>query len=99
MNSQTAILEKNAEMLKSIGHPIRLCIIKKLFESGGCTITHMQTCMNASQSSLSQHVRTLKSCGIVKGTRQGKEIVYQLIREDIADIIKIIFNERGQDNE
>lgn len=59
--------QKKAGILKALAHPIRLCIAKGLIEEKECNVTHMQECLGASQSSISQHLAKLKAarnCGI-----------------------------------
>ena len=52
--------EKEAETLKALAHPIRLCIVKGLID-GRCNVNHMKDCMGASQSNVSQHLAKLKA--------------------------------------
>ena len=67
-----------AEMLKILAHPVRLCIVKGLLENGGCNVSHMQSCLETPQSTLSQHLQKLKTAGIVLATREGTKIYYEL---------------------
>lgn len=78
-----------AEILKVLAHPVRLCIVKGLLESGGCTVTRIQSCIGAPQSTISQHMQKLRTAGIIEGTRNGTEICYRLCNEKAAEIIKI----------
>jgi len=52
--------EKKAELLKALAHPIRLCIVKGLLVQK-CNVKHMQDCLGASQSVISQHLSKLKA--------------------------------------
>ncbi|WDV46750.1 metalloregulator ArsR/SmtB family transcription factor [Clostridiaceae bacterium M8S5] len=85
------MMEKKAEILKAIGHPIRLCIIKGLLEHSGCNVSFMQNCLKAPQSTISQHIAKLKAAGILKGERNGVEIRYKVVDEDVKRIIEILF--------
>ena len=40
------------------------------------------------QSTISQHLQKLKSVGIIKGERNGLEIVYEVVDERAEKIIK-----------
>lgn len=92
MYQDQANIEKKADILKALSNPIRLCIVRGLLESKSCTVSHMQSCINSSQSTLSQHVGKLKAYGIIKGERVGKEIIYSIINDDVKKIITILFN-------
>lgn len=80
-----------AEMLKVLAHPVRLCIVKGLLEKGECNVTYMQSCLNAPQSTISQHLQKLKSAGIIEGKRNGLEIYYRVNNEKVVELIKILF--------
>lgn len=86
------MFEKKAEKLKALAHPQRLCIVNGLIE-GGCNVTKIQECMNLPQSTVSQHLAKLKAAGIIDGERNGLEICYRVIDEDIINIVKILLKE------
>lgn len=80
-----------AEMLKVLAHPVRLCIVKGLLEKGECNVTYMYSCLNAPQSTISQHLQKLKSAGIIEGKRNGLEIYYRVSNEKVVQLIKTLF--------
>jgi len=86
------LYEKKAEKIKALAHPHRLCIVKGLLENK-CNVTKIQECLGLPQSTVSQHLIKLKSAGIIKGERNGLEICYSVIDEDIINIAKILFME------
>lgn len=88
-----ADLEINAELLKALAHPIRLCIVKGLISNEGCNVTHMQNCLNMPQSTISQHIAKLKSAGIIKGQRNGLEITYCVVDKKVIDIVNVLFRD------
>lgn len=77
--------------MKAISHPIRLCIVKRLLQEGGCNVSKMQDCLGAPQSTVSQHIGKLKAAGIVEGKRNGVEIYYSVVNEDVKKIIESLF--------
>ncbi|BCJ98494.1 ArsR/SmtB family transcription factor [Anaerocolumna chitinilytica] len=79
-----------AEMLKVLAHPVRLCMVKGLLEKGECNVSYMYTCLNAPQSTISQHLQKLKSAGIIEGRREGLEIYYSVCDERVSELIKIL---------
>ncbi|WP_425447590.1 ArsR/SmtB family transcription factor [Dethiothermospora halolimnae] len=91
MEELTKELEKKAEILKAISHPIRLCIVKNLIKEGGANVTTMQNCLGAPQSTVSQHIGKLKASSIIEGDRNGTEITYRVINADVKKVIKALF--------
>lgn len=80
-------------MLKVLAHPVRICIVKGLLDNGECNVSHMQNCLNAPQSTISQHLQKLRTAGIIEGRRNGLEIYYSVCNEKVAELIKVILNE------
>lgn len=82
-----------AEILKALGHPARLCIVRGLIQNKGCNVSYMQNCMGLPQSTISQHISKLKAAGIIEGTRNGLEIKYAVINPHVINIINTLFPE------
>ncbi|MGV8907152.1 MAG: ArsR/SmtB family transcription factor [Acetobacterium sp.] len=85
--------EEPAEMLKTLGHPVRLCIVRGLMFKGRCNVSYMEECLEVSQSAISQHLTKLKNAKIVKGFRTGNEVYYEVISETAKNIINTLFKE------
>lgn len=83
-------LEKKADLLKALAHPVRLCIVHNLIQTGGCNVSKMQDCLNMPQSTVSQHLSKLKATGIVEGSRNGTEITYSAISEDAINLVSVL---------
>ncbi|SDI02266.1 ArsR/SmtB family transcription factor [Proteiniclasticum ruminis] len=90
MENNIAKFTNAAELLKILGHPVRLCILKGILTTGGCNVTHMTDCLNLPQSTISQHIQKLKSAGIIEGERKGLEITYKLVHDKARQIIESI---------
>ncbi|MEG0378233.1 MAG: metalloregulator ArsR/SmtB family transcription factor [Eubacterium sp.] len=85
--------EAAAELLKALAHPVRLCMVRGLLEKGRNNVSYMEFCLDLSQSGISQHLSKLKAAGVVKGTREGNEIYYELCNEQVKEIVKLLFKE------
>lgn len=81
---------EKSEILKAIAHPVRLCIVRGLIDNQ-CNVTKMQECLNLPQSTVSQHLTKLKAAGIIEGERNGLEICYKVVNEDVKKIIEALF--------
>ncbi len=80
-----------ADLLKVLAHPVRLCIVKGLIEKGECNVSHMQHCLHAPQSTVSQHLQKLKAAGVIEGVRNGLEINYRVCNSQAVALVDALF--------
>lgn len=78
--------EAEAEILKVLGHPIRLKIVAGLCTQK-CNVKHIWECLNLPQATVSQHLALLKHKGIIEGKREGVEVHYSVIHPLAKKII------------
>ena len=90
---------KMAELLKTLAHPVRLCIVNGLLKKEECNVSYMQECLHIPQSTVSQHLQKLKSAGIIEGRREGLEIYYRIIDQRLEKIIRILMEKEELKNE
>lgn len=74
-----------AELLRALGAPHRLAIVLELVQGSRC-VHELATELEISQSLASQHLRVLRTTGLVSGARHGKETRYTLTDEHVARI-------------
>ncbi len=86
-----AISSEKAEKLKALAHPVRLCIVRGLLQAGSCNVTHMQGCLNLPQSTISQHLAKLRAARLIEGVRNGLEVYYKVVDDDVARLIATLF--------
>ena len=91
MITDKELLTDLSEMRKVIAHPVRLCIVRRLWREGSCNVTFMQECLEMPQSTISQHLAKLKQAGIIVGERQGLEVKYSLKNESVKRILQVLF--------
>jgi DNA-binding transcriptional ArsR family regulator len=75
------------ELLRALGAPHRLAIVLDLAESPRC-VHELVDGLGISQSLASQHLRVLRTSGLVTGVRRGKETVYSLVDDHVARIAR-----------
>lgn len=93
IQSNPQLFEEKANMLKALAHPVRLCIVNGLVERKSSNVKSMQNCLLVPQSTVSQHLSILKSAGIIKSTRHGLEIYYELVDADtVKGLIELLFS-------
>jgi DNA-binding transcriptional ArsR family regulator len=73
------------DLLRALGAPHRLAIVFELARGPRC-VHELVTSLDISQSLASQHLRVLRTAGLVVGTRRGKETAYALADEHVAHI-------------
>jgi DNA-binding transcriptional ArsR family regulator len=78
-----------AEVLKSLAHPRRLLIMRRLDE-GPCDVGTLAAELGISQPNLSQHLAVLRSTGLVDAVRDGREIRYRLADADVITACMIM---------
>jgi DNA-binding transcriptional ArsR family regulator len=75
-----AKLERAAEVLKTISHPVRLEVIEHLAEAEPLCVGELQTRLRSTveQSMLSHHLGKMKDKGILVCEKRGTHIYYRL---------------------
>ncbi len=75
---QSSIVQKSATYLKVLGHAKRLEIVC-LLHGHELTVNQIAQMTSLRQATVSQHLMILKENGLVKTSKLGKEIYYELI--------------------
>ena len=65
-----------ATLAKAIGHPARIAIIDYLLKVNSCICGDIVNELSLAQATISQHLKELKSVGIIKGSVEGNSICY-----------------------
>lgn len=65
-----------AALAKALGHPARIAIIQFLVKSRSCMCGDIVDELPLSQSTVSQHLKELKTAGLIKGTIDGPSVCY-----------------------
>ncbi len=82
-----ASLAEACELLRALGTPHRLAIVLELAERPRC-VHELVDVVGISQSLASQHLRVLRTSGLVTASRRGKETVYSLADDHVAHIAR-----------
>lgn len=81
---------EEAEILKALGHPVRLRIVAGLLENADCCVKDMWECLEMPQATVSQHLTLLKHKGIVESYREGVNVRYKVIDKRAEGILKAL---------
>ncbi len=88
-------LEKMAETLKAVAHPIRLQIVNILM-NGERSVGDLVRRLGTKQSLTSQQLSILKSRGVLRSRRNGNVVFYSLENSGIKNIMTSILTETNQ---
>jgi DNA-binding transcriptional ArsR family regulator len=86
---KTRNFDDDAEVLKVLGHPVRLKIVVGLCAKE-CNVKHIWECLGLPQATVSQHLALLKNKGIIEGKRDGVEVHYSVIHPLAKKIVGIL---------
>jgi ArsR family transcriptional regulator, arsenate/arsenite/antimonite-responsive transcriptional repressor len=67
-----------AMLAHAISHPARISILKILAKKENCNCNELVAMLPLSQSTVSQHLKELKNCGLINGTVSGTSNIYSL---------------------
>jgi len=75
----TSKLDRHAEQLGALGHPIRLSILRYVVQGGpdGTAAGEIQSKLDITASTLSHHLDRLASAGLLAQRREGTFIYYR----------------------
>jgi DNA-binding transcriptional ArsR family regulator len=79
-------LSAAGDLLRALAAPVRIAIVLQLQEEQRC-VHELVDGLGVAQPLISQHLRVLKSAGVVHGERHGREVVYRLVDEHLAHIV------------
>ncbi|MVZ66590.1 metalloregulator ArsR/SmtB family transcription factor [Sphingobacterium sp. DK4209] len=80
-----------ASLFKVLGHPARVAILQHIIRQNACICNDLVEELGLAQATISQHLKELKSSGIIQGTIEGKSVCY-CIDERMWKIIQEDFN-------
>jgi ArsR family transcriptional regulator len=63
---------------RAIAHPARISILKILAKVDNCNCNELVQRLPLSQSTVSQHLKELKNCGLINGTAHKTSSIYSL---------------------
>ena len=67
-----------AKIAKALAHPARIAILEHLLKVNECICGDIVSELPLAQPTVSQHLKEMKSAGIIKGTVEGNSVCYCL---------------------
>lgn len=78
----TSDQKKFARYAKAMGHPVRMYILETLSKQSCCYSGDLSEVLPIAKSTLSQHLKELKSAGLIQGEIETPKIRYCLNKEN-----------------
>ncbi len=88
-NLEMTIYELQAEISKTLAHPIRLAILHQL-KGGEKTVNELTQTIGASQSNVSQHLAIMRQRQIVKTRKDGSAVYYRVSSPKISQACDMV---------
>ena len=86
---KSRVFTDEAEVLKVLGHPVRLKIVAGLCTKE-CNVKYIWECLGLPQATVSQHLALLKNKGIISGARDGVEVHYSVVHPLARKIVGLL---------
>jgi DNA-binding transcriptional ArsR family regulator len=77
-NSASKALKASAPVFAALGDETRLHLVSRLCEEGPLSIVRLTEGAEVSRQAVAKHLRVLEEAGLVRGTREGRESVWEL---------------------
>jgi len=75
-----------AGMLKALAHPARIAIVEYLIKVDTCICGDIVDELPLAQATVSQHLKELKTAGIIRGNVEGTSICYCIDEEAMTKL-------------
>lgn len=63
-------------MAKAIAHPARIAILQVLLKKNSCVCGSLVDELGLAQATISQHLKELKTAGLIQGNIEGTSVCY-----------------------
>jgi ArsR family transcriptional regulator len=83
-------LEQTAEMLKAMGHPMRLLMLEKLKVESWCVCELAET-LGLNKSIASKHLSLLHDVGLLSVEKRGTQVIYSLRAPCAVDMARCAY--------
>jgi DNA-binding transcriptional ArsR family regulator len=80
-------IDRVAEIMRVIAHPIRMEVMLFLLKQGPSIVSSIQAELQIEQSLLSHHLIKMKDRGVLYSDRKGKTMFYGLVDPSLVDVI------------
>jgi len=77
--------QASATLFAALGDETRLRLVARLCDSGPASIGRLTVGSNVTRQAITKHLRVMEEAGLVRGSRRGRESVWQLEQRRLED--------------
>jgi ArsR family transcriptional regulator len=88
---ENKIARQVAEVLKAVGHPVRLQIIEVL-EKEELTVGRIGELTTCAQAVISRHLGLMKDKGVLDCRRVGTKVYYQIANPNVIKLLHCVYH-------
>jgi len=78
-------LSRSAALFAALGDETRLRLVSRLASEGPSSITRLTEGSNVTRQAITKHLRSMEGAGLVRATKQGREVVWELEPRRLED--------------
>jgi DNA-binding transcriptional ArsR family regulator len=82
--------DRNVLRLRALAHPTRLGMVQRLAATPEICACDLGDAFDVSQPTISEHLRVLRSAGLVRTRREGTSICYSLEPDAVAEVAGLL---------
>lgn len=90
--------EAASELLRALAAPVRLALIAVL-ERGPAAVHELTDALGEPQPLVSQHLRVLRSAGLIRASVHGRERIYTLTDDHVGHIVRDAVRHAAEDHD
>ena len=75
-----------APVFAALGDETRLRLVTRLCNDGPSSITNLTRSETVTRQAITKHLRVMQKAGLVRGTRHGRESLWELDRRRLEDV-------------
>ena len=88
--AQEINFKDDSEILKALGHPVRLKMVCGLICNNECNVNKIVEELKIPQSTVSQHLSVLRNSGIIDYRKDGVKTCYKVVNKKVLDIVDLL---------
>ncbi|MED3466957.1 ArsR/SmtB family transcription factor [Bacillus cereus] len=90
LNDLNHELERSAEILRVLAHPVRLQIVHQLVRKQTLNVTELQQILTLPQSTVSQHLHKMRNHKVLSHERKGTEVFYRVDDKQVKQVLYVL---------
>ena len=88
-NLTQELVELHAKLCSALADPTRLILLYALSDQS-CNVSELTQKLELSQPTISRHLKVLREGGLVRGTRQGMTVRYELADQRVIQALDLL---------